>query len=610
MKLPFAATILLAVGSTILAADPYAGYIYPAGIQAGTTNRFIIGGQNMWGNQCMYFDNPGLHVLKIEKVPGFSPPTRLQQKHLKNWLDGIAAGHREEPPKPDDPHLDEWRSNVWWRALNTLDAGQLAIVEHDLYTPRNALQSTPSLRQMMLVTVAADANAEPGWCLFSLWSWGGISAPRPFEISTLPRVPEPLYVPPHRPQPEPRFVDLRTGGTVLDGQIMPGSTDAFRLKLAAGTRYTFKVTARELQPYIGDAVPGFFNAVVTLKDEDGKVVATADDEARFHPDPMLTFTPSHDGDHLLEIHDVLYRGRADFVYSITINANETQQQKPLFAATPYPMGGAEAPNLSSSPDGVVAQPGAVSTKTFTIDRPGPHILEVTARRNGSPLDAVLTLRKKPGAPPLAQWDDVTNTVFSGTIPQEESDPIGIYDFKDSGDYVAEITDRTGHGGDAYVWWLDVRRPTPSFEVRSARSTLPLKGGTPLKVDFHILRKDGFKGNVTIEFPENIRAKNTVATSGVDIVTAELSFKGRRQEPVQPIKLFAKATIDDRMVRMPVIPCDEYEQAFAWRHLVPARTFLFRGLPGGGANQNKGQNGKKDKNKANDSKTTRRPSRTK
>ena len=586
MKHLLATAILLAAGPVAFAADPYAGYIYPAGIQAGTTNRFIIGGQNMWSIQGVHFDNPGLHVLKIEKVPGFSPPTGPQRKHLKNWLDGIAAGRLEEPPKPDDPHLNEWRSNVWWRALNTLDAGQLAIVERDLYIPRNALQDTPSLRQMTLVTVAADATAEPGWCSFSIWGWNGISAPRPFEISTHPRITEPLYVPPHRPQPEPRLADLRTGGAVLDGQIMPGSTDFFRLKLAAGKRYAFKVTARELQPYIGDAVPGFFNAVISLKDADGTVVATADDDARFRPDPVLTFAAEQDGDYLLEIHDVLYRGRADFVYAIAINAADAHLAKPVSATTPYPLNEAGLPRLAAAPDGCVAQPGAVSTKTFTIDRPGPHILEVTARRRGSPLDAVLTLKEKPNGPPLAQWDDVTNTVFSGTIPQEECDPTGRYDFQKPGDYVAEITDRTGHGGDAYVWWMDVRRPTPDFEVRSARSTLPLKGGAPLKVDFHILRKDGFTGPVVLEFPENIRAQNSVATAGVDTVTAVLFFKGRRPEPIRPLTLFAHATIGGRTVRKPVIPCDEYEQAFAWRHLVPARTFLFRGLPGGGPKRNK------------------------
>jgi hypothetical protein len=38
-------------------------------------------------------------------------------------------------------------------------------------------------------------------------------------------------------------------------------------------------------------------------------------------------------------------------------------------------------------------------------------------------------------------------------------------------------------------------------------------------------------------------------------------------------VFASAEIDGRTVRVPVLPCDEYEQAFAWKHLVPAESFL-------------------------------------
>ena len=551
---------LLASGLAAFAVDPYAGYIYPSGIQAGTTNRFIIGGQALWNVKQVHFSGTGLHVLKIEKVPGFSPPTGLQRKHLKNWLDGIAAGKPEEPPKPDDPNINEWRSNSWWQALNTLDPGKLAIVEQDLFTQRNALQDTPSLRMKTLVTVAADANAECGWRSYSVVGGNGLSAPRPFEVSKLPRAEEPLYVPPHRVQPEPPLVDVRTGGAALDGQIMPGSTDVFRLLLSAGRRYAFTVTARELQPYIGDAVPGFFNAAIVLKDGDGLVVASADDEARFRPDPVLDFTPAADGEYRLEIHDVLYRGRADFVYSVAIDD---------FRETVVPKA-----------DGVVAKPGAVSTKRFTVDAPGPRVLEVTARRRGSPLDAVLTLRRADGGTMLAQWDDVTNKVFTGTVAQGECDPIGIYDFKEAGEYVAEITDRTGHGGKDYVWWLDIRRPQPGFEVYSTRSTLPLRGAAPLKVDFCVLRKDGFDGSVEIEVPKTMRlAAKCVATAGVEKVSASIFYKGKRLAQPQPAAITACATIDGRKVRVPVVPCDEYEQAFAWHHLVPAKEFILTGVPG-------------------------------
>ena len=102
-----------AFATVAIAADPYVGYIYPAGIQAGTTNRLVVGGQNLNRIKGVYFSGGGLRVVAIENVPGFSPPTGPQRKHLTTWLDGIAAGNLAEPPLPDDPHISEWRSNSW-----------------------------------------------------------------------------------------------------------------------------------------------------------------------------------------------------------------------------------------------------------------------------------------------------------------------------------------------------------------------------------------------------------------------------------------------------------------------------------------------------------------
>ena len=112
-KLPILA-LAAALALAASGADPYAGYIYPAGIQVGTTNRFVIGGQGLRNIKSVFFDNPGLEVVSFEVVPGFpNPANGFQRRHLIKWLDGIAAGNREEPPLPDDPHISEWRSNSW-----------------------------------------------------------------------------------------------------------------------------------------------------------------------------------------------------------------------------------------------------------------------------------------------------------------------------------------------------------------------------------------------------------------------------------------------------------------------------------------------------------------
>ena len=556
------------------AADPYAGYIYPAGIQAGTTNRFIVGGQKMWRLRGVHFGCRGLKVLDIKSVPRFSPPAGMQRKHLVNWLDGIAKGVKTEPEKPNDPHITEWRSNRWWQALGSLGPLEISIVERYLFTPRNPLQDTPSISQMAIVTVAADATVRPGVYDASLWNDGGISAPRPFVVTEAAHVQEPLYAPPHREWPDQAVADATISDVVLDGQIMPGEIDAFSVRLSGGKRYRVKVKARELLPYIGDAVPGFFNPVVTVKDGSGRVVAAADDSERFRPDPCFDFRPVESGEYRLEIHDVLFRGRADFVYSITVESHVTPRRSDRKT-----LGKKSAADGVLRFSGTVGKPGAVCEQVFTIGKEGTRVLEVSARRKGSPLDPVLTLRRVPGGDELARWDDVTNKVLVGTVPQAECDPVGTYDFKEPGRYVAEIADRTGHGGKGYSWDLEIRPPKPEFEVYSTRSTLPLYRGRPLKVDFVIVRKEGFAGTVTLEFPKDVKARGHVATAGVDRVSAVITYVGRKPVELCSVKVAARAKIGGRMVRRNVVPCDEYEQAFAWKHLVPAKSFVMRATPG-------------------------------
>ena len=104
----------------------------------------------------------------------------------------------------------------------------------------------------------------------------------------------------------------------------------------------------------------------------------------------------------------------------------------------------------------------------------------------------------------------------------------------------------------------------------------------IKVDFCIVRRDGFEGDVLMEFPKGIKpAAPCVATSGVERVTAKLYYRGEETLDMKPVNITARAKIGGKPVRVPVIPCDEYEQAFAWKHLLPAKTFLAT-APGGGA----------------------------
>ncbi|MFO1450033.1 MAG: hypothetical protein U1F61_17880 [Opitutaceae bacterium] len=76
--------------------------------------------------------------------------------------------------------------------------------------------------------------------------------------------------------------------------------------------------ARSLIPYLADAVPGWFQAVLRPRpDESGREVAYNDD-SHFNPDPTLSIAVPRDGTYVLEINDSLYRGRQDFIYRIAL----------------------------------------------------------------------------------------------------------------------------------------------------------------------------------------------------------------------------------------------------------------------------------------------------
>ncbi len=99
--------------------------------------------------------------------------------------------------------------------------------------------------------------------------------------------------------------------------MMPGAVDRYQFAGEERPGIVVAASARELIPYISDAVPGWFQAALTLRDAPVKEVAYAD-HYQFHPDPVLYYEIPADGEYTLEIHDSIYRGREDFVYRITV----------------------------------------------------------------------------------------------------------------------------------------------------------------------------------------------------------------------------------------------------------------------------------------------------
>ena len=147
-KIAYAAALALAVAPAP-AAGPYVGYIYPSGVQAGTTNRLVIGGQGFWGQLDAGITGEGVKVIAVDRMALSAPPASSQHAWLKKWLDGIIV--RNDPTRPALPtnataRVNEWTVNAWWNTLDQLDRRELEAVERDMFVRKNALQMTNRAR--------------------------------------------------------------------------------------------------------------------------------------------------------------------------------------------------------------------------------------------------------------------------------------------------------------------------------------------------------------------------------------------------------------------------------------------------------------------------------
>jgi len=557
------------------AAEPYVGYLSPAGQRRGTTNQVVVGGQHLDKVNAGWFSGEGVRVLSVKHVPNAPHPEAGQRKYLSDWLKAIAAGKPEQPPIPENAKTNEWRHSSWWDRLGELDPLELSMVESDLFVKRNALQMSPALRQRLILTVAVDADAPEGAREFRAVGKDGLSPPRPFLISSAPHHEEPRFAAPFHPAAEvPAVTNLPA---VLDGTVLPGETDRRRFRLRGGVAVTFRAVARELQPYVGDAVPGFFNAALSVKDGTGKELAFADDNV-YHPDPVLTFIPPADGVYTLEIRDLLYRGREDFVYSIAVSEGAAHLSPA--EAVLWPVPGEEIPKdaLIASFRGRLAKPGDTATHTFDVAEAGTCVVDLLARRAGSALDGKLTVTDAAGNT-LAVFTDTTNAFFRGSIVQGELDPVGTVRLPGPGKYAVTVSDEAGLGGADWTYDLRLHRPAPRFEAWLSRSSAALRAGGSAKATVFIRRPDGFSGDIRLEPNEFVAFKPDTVPAASNRLSVVLVPRTKKPMPPREIELYASSADGAPSRRVRIVPADVYNQAFAWDHLLPSRNFVLRILGG-------------------------------
>jgi len=613
--------------------SPHIGYVYPAGGQQGTTVQVLIGGQHLDGAFALHVSGEGVEAKIGEHM---RPLNQGQFKEMQNRMGELARQKQEAGEGQWTPELE----------------AQLAEIRDRLSTFDIRRSSVPALAETVSVAVTFSPDAEPGERELRLQTELGLTNPLRFCVGQHPEyveesgrsvaeeesrrrggrgrkrqaeaTPDPGTTPTSR---EPEVQTDISLPLTINGQILPGDVDRYRLDARQGQQVVVEVSARQLIPYLSDAVPGWFQATVALLDADGAEVAYEDDFS-FRPDPVLHCEIPDDGEYVIEIKDALYRGREDFVYRAAVG------ELPYITSI-FPLGGPSGiettvrlsgwnlpakslGHLAGEPgvaavsvqaDGVVSNhipfavdtlpectedeagssadtaqrvafptivngrigaPGDVDAYCFEAAAGDQVLAEVRARRLGSPLDSVLKLSSADGEQ-LAANDDFEDRAEGLTTHHADSRLTAT--IPEDGPYTLYIGDAQQAGGLEHGYRLHVALQTPDFGLRIVPSSINARAGTTVPVTVHALRTDGFTDAVWLSLvgaPAGFSLSGARIPAGQDLVRLTLTVPPTAQPESISLSVEGRAEGERAPIVRAAVPADDVMQAFIYRHLVPAR----------------------------------------
>jgi hypothetical protein len=328
--------------------------------------------------------------------------------------------------------------------------------------------------------------------------------------------------------------------------------DYFRFHAAAGQSLVFHVRSARLEDRIHD-LQEHSDPILTLRAAAGATLAASDNH-EFHADPLLAYRFDAEGDYLLEVRDVRYKGNqyweyvieatdrpfVETVYPLAVAAGQTETLSLVghhlpgdgtlaFAAptellpglhwVDLPVGDrpanpaamivtslplvreadaasdlpadAQFVNLPAGINGRMEREGDVDYFAFEAKKGDALAIEIVARRRLSALDSHLRVQDSQGRQ-LAQSDDLR---------------LGKRNYADSaienwvapadGRYLVEVRDVHLRGGPQYPYYLEITRAQPRFELYLDTDKTQIGPGGAAAIFVRIERKNGFTGEVQL-----------------------------------------------------------------------------------------------------------------
>jgi len=617
------AIFLFFAGNVFAQQGPHLAYIYPAGGKAGTTFQVTVGGQFLMTASNAFISGSGISTTVLDRT---RPMAQQEFNELRDRLKALQE-------KFQASRKGEAGTNVW-TSVDALEREQIRA--KILKNPPNRT-ANPAMLDTVTINVSIANNAAPGDREIRLATPNALSNPLRFCVGTLPEITKPTAKPTNpdldkyiekiggrlAPAGTPKYETHVNLPATINGQIMPGGVDRYRFSALRGQQLIIAASARTLIPYLADAVPGWFESVLTVYDAQGKELTS---EERFHlqPDPVIHFEVPHDGEYTVDIHDSIFRGREDFIYRLAIGElpfvtgifplggqlgqkttvavtgwNLPEKSFPhnnlevgmttlngkFFNAVPFvvddlpevyaqgshqALNNAQAVNLPVIINGLIHKPGEHTVFKFSGHMGQPIVAEVFARRLNSPVDSYLRLMDEDGKQ-LAFNDDFEDK--GSGLNTHHADSYLTATLPTDGTFFLQLTDIQGQGGPQFAYRLRISEPQPDFALRIMPSSLSLRAGMSTPVTALVLRRDGFTNTIDLSLknaPEGFSLSGARIAANQDKVQFTLKAPPMPTEKPVAISIEGHALIGGRLIAHTAAPAEDMMQAFIYRHLVPSQ----------------------------------------
>lgn len=621
------------VGSAQIWQNTHIGYVYPAGGQVGTTFEVAVGGKGLQKIGAIQVSGSGVTAEFVEYIGNYKRKYQEQIRVIRQQRSGNAQQVEKSKERRFGPRPD----HDMFTRLEELPPNELREVATK-FQKKERIQRNRELNDLAILRITVDPDAKPGMReLRILTTNGGASNPLRFMVNTLPEASE--YEPNDRATPEQSHMQIPF---IMNGQVMPGDEDNFSFEASKGQNIVIHVKARELVPYLADAVPGWFQAIVEVFDDNGNEMAYADD-FQFNPDPALLFKVPESGTYHIKIRDSIFRGREDFVYRVAVGeiplvtgifplgaqvdsdsvttAQGWNLNAPQFALNTsdrghpvkrgflhskgtisnyvrYEVGQlpevleiemnddfdtAHPIEMESTINGRIDRPGDLDVYSFKASAGQSVQATITARRLYSPVDSLIRVFD-PDGKIIGVNDDMPksgNMTDRTGLLTHNADSEVQFTAEKPGTYFIQVSDAQQQGGPTHSYRLTLTDPSPDFELYATPSTITIPNGGGGKAILHVKRKNGFNGAIQVKIANKgsgLKLSGGRIPPGCDRLPVVISSRPNMKGRFMRVNLTGTAQIKGESITKRAIPADDITQAFITHHLVETNTLSAYILP--------------------------------